>query len=159
VKFERGKDIKKSVGIGIEATYNPIHIGNSFILKYRLKGREGQPVQSLFGPERGHKVLKILENEHPNREDLQKLTAINTPITELVDIRLTVISPVYKNFRSYATELSYLLGYVYDVDPWMREVVLKHGDITKLPFRTEETTELPVLFDEKLYFIRVVDVF
>jgi hypothetical protein len=159
MNFERGKGIKSSVGIGVEATYKPIHIGNSFILKYRLKGREGQPVQSLFGPERGHKVLNILGEEHPNREDLQKLTAIKTPITELVDIRLTVLSPESRHFRSRATELSYLLGYVYDVDPWMREVVLKHGDITKLPFRTEKTSELPVLFDGKLHFIRVVDVF
>ena len=160
MNFERGNGIKSSVGVGIKAAYNPIMVKRAFKLRYRLKGREGQPVQSLFGPDgRGHDVLRVLEDEHPNREKLQELTCIKTPITELYEIRFSY-DPSQNDFKyMFETELPYELGYVYDVDPWMREVVLKHGDISKLPFRTERTHELPIMFDKNLYFIKVISVF
>jgi hypothetical protein len=155
MNFERGKDIKSAVGIGIEETYNPLKIGSSFKLRCSLKGREWPPAQSLFGSERGHQVLKVLEDEHPDRQKLQELTFFKNPIMELLEIRF------YYSPGDYQPEvdLPYDLGYVYDVDHWMREVALKHGDLSQLPFRTEKTSELPVMFDGQLYFIRVIDVF
>lgn len=156
MKFERGKGIKASAGIGIKATYNPIYVKKAFKLKYRLKGREGQITQSLFGPERGHDVLRVLEADHPDREKLQELTCIQTPIVELYEIRFSYDPKENDGKYVYGVELPYELGYVYDVDAWMREIVRKHGDISKLPFRTEETHDLPVMFDGNLYFIKVI---
>ena len=165
MNFERGKGVKSGIGIGIDETYNPLYVGKAFKLKMRLRGKipnvQRPYVQSLFGGERGHDVLKVLEAEHPNRQRLQELTAFKSPIMSLIEIRFTYNPEKAGNNYRYAreTELPYSLDYVYDVDSWMKEEEILKESVSKIPFRTNETTELPIIFDEKLYFIRVTDVF